>query len=170
MRSVTHSYEQLCPQENISVLSSNSCYNTGKKRAAPISLCKAGDYHSIDVILSASKAVRRQEYCNYIYVARRGFLIYQMLFKNPSPISKSCKCSLRAGKGFSRVIDLQSSSRKTEKKKWLENASLYFNHEKTPGVKGHCRAAWERTAKHLQAETENILKLLAIQIITQAHL
>lgn len=99
-----------------------------------------------------------------------AFLIYQMLFKNPSPISKSCKCSLRAGKGFSTVIDIQSSSRKTEKKKWLQNTSLYFNHEKTPGVKGHCRGAWERTAKHLQAETENILKLLAIQIITQAHL
>lgn len=35
---------------------------------------QAADYYSIDAILSASNAVRRQqEYCNYTYVARRGF-------------------------------------------------------------------------------------------------
>lgn len=84
MRSRIHSYKQLCSQENKCALTNNSCCNAGEMRASAISV-RAGDCDGIDVILSASKVARRQQdYCHYSYVARRGFLNYRMLFKNPS--------------------------------------------------------------------------------------
>lgn len=64
---------------------------------------------STDGILSASKALRRrQEHRSYVCVAGGGFaLIYQTLFKNPSPLSKKLQTQLESeeGKAFGAVAD-----------------------------------------------------------------